>query len=245
MSSNIWTLTEVDSNSEKFDSITYRFTSSDGRVAIQEVSNSTRTVDIVEKVLYQHRSMNTVSTGNLHRILATPFERVDPEWTTRFRGAFDPGVYYCAESVETAACEFGFHKLSNFLKASPDLERLETNIIMVTAAISTKGLDIRLPPYSKHNKVLQSVNDYSRTQELGRVARSAEIGAITYKSARGETSGACVAILRPSAFKNSQPSALKYSWHLTVFDNKALWNDSEDSASMEFEYSPQHGFRAS
>ena len=244
MSSNIWTSTEVDSNSEHFDSVTFRFTSSDGRVAIQEVSTSTRTVDIVEKILYEHRSRNAVSTGNLHRILATPFERVDPEWPTRFRGAYDPGVYYCAESVETAACEFGFHKLSNFLKASPTLERLETNIIMVTAAISTRGLDIRLPPYSKHNKVLQSVNDYTKTQELGRVARSATIGAITYKSARGNTSGACVAVLSPSAFKHSQPSSLKYSWHLTVFGNKALWNDSENLTSMEFEYSTQHGFNA-
>lgn len=245
MLSDIWTSAAVASNADQFDSTTYRFTSTDGRAAIQEVSSSTRTVDIVEDLLYQNRNRIELPNEKLHRLLATPFERTDPTHVTRFRGAYDPGVYYCAQTIETAACEFAYHKLANFLKDSPALERLDSQAIMITTAVSTLGIDIRLPPYSKYNRDLQSTSDYSKTHEVGRSARKSGIGAIIYTSARGETSGPCVALLSQSAFKNPQPLALKYSWHLTVFENRAMGSDSEDSMSMEFEYLARHGFKPS
>lgn len=245
MSLDIWTSVEVASNSDQYEATTYRFTSSDGREAIQDVSKSNRTVEIVEGLLYQHRSKIELPGVNLHRMLATPFERTDPGWVSRFRGSYDPGVYYCAESIETAASEFAFHRLVRFLRNSPELERLDNQVIMITTAVSTKGIDIRFPPYSNYNTQLQSPSDYSKTQEFGRTARAAGVGAVIYKSSRGDTPGACVAVLKPDAFKNPQQLTLKYSWHLTVFENKALWSDSEDLASMEFEYLGRHGFKAS
>lgn len=245
MSSDIWTLAEVASNADQFDSTTFRFTSSHGSEAIQHVSKSNRTVEVVEAVLYRSRSRIELPIANLPRMLATPFERTDPGRVSRFRGPYDPGVYYCAESVETAACEFAFHRLVKFLNDSPEVERLDSQAIMITVGVSTNGLDIRFPPYSNYNSELQSTSDYSRTQELGRTARMAGVGAVIYKSSRGDTSGACVALLKPDAFKNPQQLTLKNSWNLTVFDNKALWNDFDNSTSMEFEYSARHGFAAS
>jgi hypothetical protein len=242
MSSDIWTSAAVASSADQYDSTTYRFTSSDGKAAIQEVSNSARTVEIVEGILYQYRSRISVQSEKLHRMLATPFERTDLIRQTRFRGPQDPGVYYCAETVETAACEFSFHRLMHFLKDSPELNRLESSIIQITCDVSTLGVDIRFPPYSKYNRELQSKSDYSLTQKVGRSARAAGVGAVIYTSARGETSGACVALLNPSAFKNPQRLSLKYSWHLTVFENRALLSDSESSKLLEFEYSERHGF---
>lgn len=242
MSSNIWTSAEVASNADQYESTTFRFTSSDGKAAIQEVSNSARTVEIVEGILYRHRSRAAIESTELHRMLASPFERTNFQRETRFRGLQDPGVYYCAESIETAACEFAFHRLMNFLHDSPELERLESAAVQITCDVSTTGVDIRLPPYSKHNKELQSKSDYSMTQKLGNSARAAGIGAIIYKSARGDTSGACVALLNPSVFKNPQRLSLNASWHLTVFENRAIFSDAESSRFLEFEYLERHGF---
>lgn len=147
-------------------------------------------------------------TGNLHLLPAAerpfgipgcsyamaPFTHVNPDGSRFTNGDF--GVYYMAESKETAVKEVMHHQ-SKYWSNVPDLkfERFVYRCLFgETSAVSCRDLT-GLP--SDHP--LYDLNDYSAGQSLGAEIKEAKEAGVTYRSVRRE-GGICWALFSPRFF---------------------------------------------
>lgn len=80
--------------------------------------------DVLESLLEFNKPAQPHGTAGLDYVLATPFRYPPIRQGSRFRAITDPGVFYGAASVHTAAAELGYWRWK-FLRDAVDLERLE------------------------------------------------------------------------------------------------------------------------
>lgn len=226
MSSDTWTPSEVFSNSEPFNESMWRLINKEGKSSTSKVVDTADEVDALEALVYHSRDIDRVDTGKLHRLIATPFQIRDSKNISRFRGPYDPGVLYAADSFECAAAEKSFRQVQ-VLKNSPEMTRIgPTRHTAIHIAIKTKVIDVRLGPYSKDAKIFADPKKYEKTQEFGRIAREAGLGGIVYKSVRSSFPARCIAVLTPKAIAKPDPISSDENWELTVRANTALWINS-------------------
>jgi hypothetical protein len=198
-------------------------------VEAQHVTSTMKLVDsasehsVLEILIEQGKPPVPMPATGLDYLLASPFRYPPYPQGSRFRGATDPGVFYGAQGVRTAAAELGYWRW-RFLQDSPALESIGPvahTAFYVKAA--GQAVDLRQPPLSAQDVRWRAPRDYSATQGLGRLAREANLDAIVYASVRDPQSGWCAALLTPRAFAQSQPDPRTQSWWLTVTQREAIW----------------------
>jgi hypothetical protein len=109
------------------------------------------------------------------------------------------GVYYAAESLETAVAEVSHHR-GVFLARTAE-EAIDIDLRWIQADLVEKFQDIR-----GQGTVLPAVYDadrYGASQDLGRALRALGSPGIVYDSVR-RPSGQCVAVFRPKALSNAR-----------------------------------------
>src|SRR5437016_1042669 len=129
----------------------------------------------------------------LHYLLATPF-RYRPHLGSRFRAAFDAGVWYGAEALRTALAEKSYWRLRFLLDSpgTPDLKAVPHTAFR--AGVRTAAaLDLTLPPLKRERAVWTHRTSYEGTQAFARLAREARIQIIRYESVRDPERAACLA----------------------------------------------------
>ena len=192
--------------------------------------------DLLESLLETGKPPASVDTRGLHYLLATPFRYPPPATGSRFRAYADPGVFYGAQSVRTAAAELGYWRWK-FLRDSVDLDRLgPVAHTAFSVKVSTIGVDVRKPPFDDDSVRWLHPTDYLPTQVFGRVAREAGVGAIVYQSVRDPESAWCIAVLSPSAFARKKPEPGCETWYLAVSNDAVSWR--RDQQAMEFSTRP-------
>jgi hypothetical protein len=231
-----WTSSAVSSDLQPYERNLFRFADPEGASAIADLVDTAIEIEILERALYRSREINKVVPDKIHRLLARPFELQDPAHTSRFRGGYETGVLYSAESIATAALERGFHKVRFIRESVENIETTKNSQILISFDVRTDAIDIRVSPYSRRKSELADPNSYAVSQEFGQLARIAGAGAIIYSSARGNTAAPCVAILRPDALKTGQPKALNSGWSIKATKESALWVNTETSETLEFFY---------
>ncbi|MFT4173537.1 MAG: RES family NAD+ phosphorylase [Rhodocyclaceae bacterium] len=198
-------------------------------VEAQHVTSTMKLVDsasehsLLEILIEQGKPPVPATATGLDYLLASPFRYPPYPQGSRFRGATDPGVFYGAHSVRTAAAELGYWRW-RFLQDSPALESIGPvahTAFHVKAA--GRAIDLRQPPLSAQEASWRAPRDYGATQALGRLARAAELDAIVYASVRDPASGWCAALLAPRAFAQPRPDPRTQSWWLTVTQREAIW----------------------
>lgn len=188
--------------------------------------------DVLESLLEASKPPPAEGTEELHYLLATPFRYPSRHGGTRFRGAADPGVFYGAQSVRTAAAELGYWRW-RFLRDAVDLDRLEPVAhTAFRADIAIAAVDLREPPFADDTRVWRHPSDYSGTQSFARVAREAGVGGIVYGSVRDPGPGWCIALFTPAGFARRRPSPHMQTWFLAVSATGAHWR--RDGESMRF-----------
>lgn len=223
MSLDTWTPSGVLLNSGPFNEPMWRLVNKEGKSSTSKVVDTAEEVDVLEELVYQSKDINQVETGKLHRLIATPFQMRDPKNLSRFRGPYDPGVLYAADSFQCAAAEKSFRQVL-VLRNSPDMVRIgPSRHTGIQISIKTKVVDVRLAPYKKDAKIFSHPENYDKTQEFGRIAREAGVGGIVYRSVRSPTAGRCIAVLTPKAVAKPNPISSDENWELTVQANTALW----------------------
>lgn len=104
------------------------------------------------------------------------------------------GVYYAAESLETAVAEVGFHR-ARFLAATQQ-PPIESDYRAYVADVAQPLHDVRGQPWD----TAHDPRSYTASVALARQQRAAGSWGLLYRSVRRE-GGECVALFRPKALR--------------------------------------------
>ena len=207
-------------------------------VEAQHTASTMKIVDsddeqnLLESLLEGSKPAQLATTQGLDYLLATPFRYYPARSGSRFRAVTDPGVFYGAESVRAASAELGYWRW-RFLKDAVDLDKLQPAAhTAFSADVRTQVIDLRLPPFSAQAATWSHPTDYSATQALAQVARTAQVGGIQYTSVRDPQAAWCLALLTPQGFAKPKPNPLMQTWWLAVHLTGVTWR--RDNASMTF-----------
>ncbi len=179
--------------------------------------------DLLENIIEESKPPVPADASGLDYLLASPFRYTPFPPGSRFRSATDPGVYYGAASVRTAAAEVGYWRW-RFLRETAGLDRLgPAPHTAFSVPIDARTVDLRVPPFDRDAAVWAHRSDYRGTQAFARVAREADVGVIVYRSVRDPEPSWCAAVLTPRAFASNRPDGATQTWHLVVTREEAIW----------------------
>ena len=239
MSLHTWTPAAIASRAEGFTNTVCRFVIKDARRSLSKITDTNGELELVESAIRRQRDLFDQKFRDLHPLLQMPFLAKSYPGGSRFRGNFDPGVFYCADTVQTAAAERGYHH-HRFVKNSPNLITTgPTPFTFFTAKISMKVVDVRNAPFSKASAIFEDKNNYADTQRFASVVRQSEVLGITYTSVRSHHKGFCIAMLSPEGFASKQPTRWDENWLCVADANGARWINNSTQAShesMSFDY---------
>lgn len=231
MSLPIWTPAELSSETRDISCKVWRMVEAQHIVSTLKVVDTRAEQELLEEIIEERKPPIPSEAVGLHYLLFSPF-RYDtrPPSGSRFRAINEPGVFYAAETVRTAAAEVA-HWRWRFLHDSTGLTRLQPCAFTAfRVPIRTSCLDLRKEPFHTYSAVWRHPTDYSGTQSLGRTARDAGIGALMYRSVRDPEPRYCTAILTPRAFAAKKPDTATQNWVLTVSAKEAIWVRQDDQS---------------
>lgn len=197
---------------------------------------------LLEDILDEVKPRLPAAAEGLHFLLATPFRYLPPPpHGSRFRGRFDPAVFYGAEEIRTACAEAGYWRLrfwldSAGLSAKPAAMPMTLFEFHYAAAAR---IDLTAPPFKAKRKRWTHPADYAATQALASQARSEGIDLIRAESVRDGPHGRCLAILTPAVFKAvAQPFRNhRQTWSLYLQPpGLAVWSRDLDGEQHRFEF---------
>lgn len=224
MSLTTLTPAELSSKARDISCKVWRMVEAQHLVSTSKIVDTMAEQALLEDILEENKPPIPKEAADLHYLLFSPF-RYEPRQPngSRFRAVYEPGVFYAAETVWTAAAEVCYWRW-RFLQDTAGLERLQPcSFTAFKVPIKTSCIDLREPPFASEFSVWQHPTDYSATQALGRIAREANIGAIQYQSVRDPEKHFCVAVLTPLAFAAKKPDAATQTWSLTISTEEAIW----------------------
>jgi len=236
VSFNTWTPHAVSSEAFSWQDKVWRI------VETQYVASTMKLVDdfdeqeTLEILLEQNKPQVSCLTEDLDYLLCTPFRYSPKRGGSRFRSEIDLGVFYGAQSIQTAGAELGFWRWK-FLRDSLGLERLGPVAQTVFSCAPTcLAIDLRKEPFSRDKEVWQDPNQYLGSQNMARVARKAGIESILYQSVRDQRPAWCIAILEPSVFKGVEAQIDPHAWFLSVNQGGVLLKSSERLYAYNFQH---------
>lgn len=231
MSYTTWTPHAVLSEAFSWRGLAWRMVEAQHVASTMKLVDTAAEQNMLEALLDNSKPAYPETTAKLDYLLATPFRYPTRKGGSRFRGANDRGVFYGAESVETAAAELGFWRWK-FLIDAPALTHIEP--VAHTAfqvSLKSQAVDLRKPPFDSDAAWLHKT-DYGPTQAFAQLARSVDLGCIIYKSVRSPQPAWCVAVLKPEAFAQNKPKPETQTWWLAVAQHEVIWR--RDYQSMTF-----------
>lgn len=233
MSFNTLTPAAVSSESRPWAETVWRMVEAQHTASTMKMVDDSEEQDLLERLLEGNKPTQPISAQDLDYLLATPFRYHPLRGGSRFRAITDPGVFYGAESTRTASAELGYWRWK-FLKDAVDLDRLEPVAhTAFSAQVSTQVIDLRQAPFSANAAAWTHPTDYTATQAIAQVARTAQVGGIQYQSVRDHNPAWCMAVLSPQAFAKPKPNPLMQTWWLAVHPDAVIWR--RDNESMTFD----------
>ncbi|MGH8801969.1 MAG: RES family NAD+ phosphorylase [Casimicrobiaceae bacterium] len=190
---------------------------------------------VLERLLEESKPPIPAAARKLHCLLFTPFRYPPPPGGSRFRGPYDPGVFYGADEIRTACAELG-HWRWRHLCDTPALTSMPTKPQTVfRAQIAAACVDLRRKPFDADRAAWTRFDDYAACQHFAGVAREADVGAIRYESVRDPQRGGCGAVLAPEAFRRPAPVD-QQTWMLSVTRERVVWQRTGVIRAQEFEF---------
>lgn len=188
--------------------------------------------NMLEALLDNSKPAYPNTAAKLDYLLATPFRYPTRKGGSRFRGANDPGVFYGAESVATAAAELGYWRW-RFLLDAPALTHIEP--VAHTAfqvALKAQAVDLRKHPFNADASWVHK-SDYGPTQAFAQLVREVALGCIVYQSVRNPDAAWCVAVLKPDSFAEPKPRPDTQTWWLVVGQQEVIWRRDRQSLTFQ------------
>jgi hypothetical protein len=155
--------------------------------------------------------------AGLHPLLSTPFRYPPLRHGSRFGTRAERGLWYGAETVETAQAESAYYRRLFFAGSAAALLPNTITVTAFRASVATRqGIDLTRAPFDAFRERLSSRTAYAYAQQLGGEMRAAGITAFRYHSARCPRDGVCVGLITPAAFAARNPLRPAQSWLCTV-----------------------------
>ncbi len=225
-------------NTEIAELVLWRAVEAQHRVSTMVLVDTLDEQALLEHILDDSKPTLVSEQKSLHYLLFTPFRYPPLPHGSRFRAAFDPGVFYGADLVSTACAELGYWRW-RLLVDSPALELIQPvqQTLFKTGARGNM-IDLRQPPHVRRRKMWTDPDDYSACQSMARKARNAGVQMIRYQSVRDPKQAGCTALLTHQVFTERVPSESQ-SWTLAVFKRHVFWRRDSifEEESMEFDAS--------
>jgi len=142
-------------------------------------------------------------------LVMAAFTHLNPMGSRFSNGSY--GVYYAAQSVETAVAEVSHHR-AEFLRRTGESE-IDIDLRWIQADVQTKAHDLR-GLQAAHPEIYSAVH-YGTSQALGQALRDQGSAAVAYDSVR-HPGGQCVAVFKPRALSNARAAghlALHWDGH--------------------------------
>lgn len=239
MSLTTWTPALIASKATQFAETLCRFVTKNRYSSIVKITDNDEELAEVEKAISLQISSLKESFSDLHPLLKLPFTTKSYSGGSRFRAQFDSGVFYGADTIETAAAERGYHH-HLFVKNSPALlSSGATPFTFFTVKTSMDLVDVRMTPFSKSPEIFQNKSSYLESQRFASLVRQSGVAGIAYKSVRNPKKALCVALLSPSGFAAKQPISWDENWSCIADAKGVRWFNNSSRATkaeMSFKY---------
>ena len=239
MSLTTWTPVVIASSATQFSETLCRFVVKNAHSSIAKITDTDDELILVSRAIGRQVTTLDKEFRNLHPLLQLPFIAKAYQGGSRFRAQFDSGVFYGADTIETAAAERGYHH-HLFVKSSPELSNSgATPFTFFTIKIAMKLVDVRKPPFSKRPELFNNKNSYTDSQRFAALVRLSGVPGITYSSVRNPSVGSCVAMLTPIGFASKWPESWDENWSCIADTKGARWLNTSpriETAPMSFSY---------
>jgi hypothetical protein len=114
----MWTPDALSSEARPYRADVWRVVEAQSRASTMRLTDSLEEQRLLEELIDQVKPAVPPACQRLHYLLSTPFRYAPYPHGSRFRRARQAdGVYYAAESVETAIAELAFFKLLFFVES--------------------------------------------------------------------------------------------------------------------------------
>lgn len=233
MPSTTWTATALASERRRYAGEVWRMVEAQHVTATLKIVDDAEEHALLEALVETSKPALPDAVRKLDYLLATPFRYPPPRHGSRFRAAGEPGVFYGAFALRTAAAELGYWRWQ-FKKDSPALQRLAPVAhTAFRAAIDASTIDLREKPLSKDAK-RWTAQTYDATQALARTARAAGLQGILYESVRDPERGGCLALLDAAGFASRKPKGDTQTWWLAVQTDRVIWKRGPDVLTYQY-----------
>ncbi len=241
MPANTWTPTALASEARRWAGSGWRAVEAQHQVATLRLARGNLDDQrLLEDILDTAKPPAASAAGDLHWLLATPFRYRPPVGGSRFRGRFDPGVFYGAQDRPTACAEAGYWRLRFFLDSVGLAGQSATVPLTLFEfhAATDRALDLTTAAFADARAALAHPADYAASQMLAGQARDVGIDLIRYGSAR-LADGLCLALLTPDPFRQvAEPYRNAHqTWQLTLLPpTRVVWERELHAERWEFLY---------
>lgn len=210
-----WTQRALASEARPYGRELWRVVEAQHTASTMRVTDSLEEQATLEALLEESKPPLPQAAQALHYLLATPF-RYRPPSGSRFRAAYEPGVWYGAEQLRTGLAEKGYWRLRFLLDSpgTPDLKAVPHTAFRARVR-STRALDLTASPLVRDEPQWGDPDSYQATQQLAALARAAQLELIRYRSVRDPQHAACAAVLTPAAFGRGAPHDLQ-TWFIAA-----------------------------
>jgi RES domain len=210
-----WTPRELASEARRYAGELWRVVESQHTASTMRLVDSLEEQNTLELILEASKPALPRAVRRLHYLLGTPF-RYRPHVGSRFRAAFDAGVWYGAEALRTALAEKSYWRLRFLLDSpgTPDLKPVPHTAFRATVRTAAAS-DLTVEPLVRDRATWTSLAGYQATQAFAALAREAQIGLIRYESVRDPEHAACAAVLDPQVFSRPRPRAQE-TWFIAA-----------------------------
>ncbi|MES2970028.1 MAG: RES family NAD+ phosphorylase [Pseudomonadota bacterium] len=235
MSSPIWTPAALSSETHPFRGRGWRLVEAQHRVSTLKLVDTLAEQALLEQVLEETKPRLPPECRGLDYLLSTPFRYAPYPQGSRFRRAGrTPGVWYGAQTPETAVAEMVFYRLL-FLAESPATPFPANSADYTGFAVDLAGgmVDLTAPPLSRDAAEWRDPVDYAACQTLADSARAAGVQVIRYASVRDPGGGCNLAVLTCAAFAATEPD-MRQTWRIRLGRQGAVALREHPALGLEF-----------
>ena len=219
MPSSTWTPDALSSSARSVSGICWRVVEAQHHVSTLKLVDTLNEQEQLEDLIEATKPALPPECRHLHYLLSTPF-RYGAAYPTgsRFRRAgVTEGVFYAAETPDTAIAEMTFHRLLFFAEL-PDTP-WPSNPAEYTAFAAEyrtkRAIDLTRGRFKAQRDAWSHPTDYRRCQALAETARLASIELIRYRSARDRKQGMNLALLTCRVFAKPEPVSSQ-TWRILI-----------------------------
>jgi len=218
MSLPIWTADALLSETRSYRGRAWRLVEAQHRVSTLKLVDSLAEQAALEDILESTKPPLPEDCRHLDYLLATPFRYRPYPSGSRFRRAgLSKGVWYGAETPETAAAEMVFYRFL-FYSESPDTpfpdDAAEYTAFSIEVA-SAVALDLTVGGLVRDRAIWTDPVVYDPCQAMADEARSIGVELIRYQSVRDQAGRANLAVLTCRAFATPQPVD-RQTWRIRI-----------------------------